>query len=399
MYVVKKYFSVENESIFKEFCSNRELAEKSIKLYKYALQEYSDFTGKTLEELIEEAEDEEESINRYRKRKIYSYLNEFKLHLDKLDIAQYSKNHKMILIRSFYNEFEIQLPRPKKRKSRKARMPETVVVLPKMEEIKRFLEYCNNAYKAIALMGISSGMGRAEISSLTFKNFYDSIPLEKYPSNIPELIEKVKPRVKQEETFVPLWKIKRIKTDNLYFTFSSPESVERIITYLEDLNHKFPSYEPNPDDKLFRSLISNNPTKPTDISSMFNHIGRKKGFRKVGDHYVVRSHGFRKFFATTLEKNRVPHLTTRWLLGHTIEPVASAYFKADPEALREEYIEVVDKLTTDKVQIKIINQFETLSEQIDYIRDRLLQEEGEIKLNDKIKPFVEKPLKDKSTVY
>ncbi|MCZ3366659.1 MULTISPECIES: tyrosine-type recombinase/integrase [Methanobacterium] len=385
MYAIRETSThVENEPIFKTFCSNRELAEKSIKIYKYGLQKYSDFTGKTLKELIDEAEDEEDSINRYRKRKIYSYLNNFKLYLDELDIAQYSKNHTMILVRAFYNEFDIQLPRPKKKKSKKARMPETVVVLPTMEEIKRFLEYCNNEYKAIVLMGISSGMGRAEISSLTFRNFYDSIPLEKYPSNIPELIEKVKPKVKQEETFVPLWKIKRIKTDNLYYTFSSPESVERIITYLEDLNHNFPSYEPNPDDKLFRSLISNNPTKPTDISSMFNHIGRKKGFRKVGEHYVVRSHGFRKFFATTLQKNRVPHLTTRWLMGHTIDSTTSAYFKVDPESLREEYIEVVDKLTTDNVQIKIIDKYESLSEQISYVMERIRQEEGEIKFKDKI---------------
>lgn len=372
MYVVKKSStSVENEPIFKEFCSNRGLAPTSIKVYKYALQKYVDFTGKTLEELIEEAEDEEDVINRYRRRKIYSYLNKFKLYLDELDIAHYSKNHTMILVRAFYTEFEIQLPRPKKKKSKKARMPETIDVIPTIDEIKKFLEYCNNVYKSIVLMGLSSGMGRAEISSLTFKNFYDSVPLERYPSNIPELIEKIKPKVKQEETFVPLWKIKRIKTDNHYFTFSSPESVERILTYLEELNYKFPSYKPNPDDKLFRSLISNNPIKPADITSMFHHISKSNGFRKVGDLYVLRSHGFRKFFATTLERNRVPHLSTRWLMGHTIDPVTSAYFKVDPELLREDYITVLDQLTTDRVQIKIINQFETLSKQIDHIMERL----------------------------
>lgn len=49
---------VENKFIFQEFCANRRL-EKSTKLtYKYALQKYCDFTGKSLETLITEAEDQ-----------------------------------------------------------------------------------------------------------------------------------------------------------------------------------------------------------------------------------------------------------------------------------------------------------------------------------------------------
>jgi len=51
---------IEDEILFKEFCYNRELSNSSIKNYKYALRRYSNFTNKTLEELIEEAENQEE---------------------------------------------------------------------------------------------------------------------------------------------------------------------------------------------------------------------------------------------------------------------------------------------------------------------------------------------------
>lgn len=354
--------NVENEPIFQEFCSNRELGKSSIRGYKYALQKYSDFTNKTLDELIEEAEDEMYDNVKFRKRKINSYLNGFKSHLEELGVARSSKNHIIMLVRSFYNEFDIQLPRLKRKKSRKASIPETIEVLPTMDEIKKFMEYCNNVYKAIVLTGLSSGMSRAELSSLTFKHFYNAMELDKYPIDIPELIEKANPKVKREKAFVPLWQIKRIKTDHPYFTFSSPESIDRIIVYLEDLNYKFPDFKPNLNDKLFRSLKTNNPLTTSDIGGMYVYINKKRGFRKNGAHYVIRPHSLRKLFASTLEKARVQHLTTRWLLGHSIDRTTSAYFKADPEALKEEYVEVLDQLTTDKVQIKIINKYEEIKQ-------------------------------------
>lgn len=363
---------VENEPIFKEFCFERELAEGTVNAYKYALQKYSNFTNMELQELIEEAEYEEDENIRFRKRKIKRHLTQFKLYLDDLDIAQSTKNHTIMLVRSFYNEYDILLPRLKRKKSNKARNPETIDDLPTMDEIKKFLEYCNNVYKAILLTGLSSGMSSAELSSLTFKHFYDAIPLEKYPSDIPELIDAVKPKVKQKKTFIPLWKIKRIKTNKDYFTFSSPESIERILVYLEDLIYKFPDYVPNVDDTLFRSLNSNNPLRSNNIGGMFVYINNKNGFRRSGDHYVIRPHSMRKYFATTLESNKVPHLTTRWLLGHSIDSTTSAYFKADPEALREDYVEVVDRLTTDKVKIKVINKYEDIKQEIDTIRGLVL---------------------------
>lgn len=359
--------TVENESKFQKLCLVRKLEPATIRLYKYALQRYCDFTNMTLDGLINEAWDEEDSDISYRRRKINSYLNNFELYLDRLDLAQSSKNQIMMLVKAFYNEFDVQLPRNKRRKSKRARLPETIENLPTMEEIRRFMDYCNNVYKSIILMGLSSGMGRAEISSLTFKHFYDAIPLKRYPKDIPELIDKIK----EKGDFLPFWSIVRVKTGHPYFTFSSPESVDRIIMYLEDLHHKYPDYNPLPEDNLFRSLNSNNPLTPNDIGGQYSYVNVRKGFRRVNNHYIVRSHTLRKFFATTLERNKVPHLTTRWLLGHTLDETTSAYFRADPEALREDYVEVLDQLTTDNVQIKVINKYENIKQDVETLKEQV----------------------------
>ena len=246
---------------------------------------------------------------------------------------------------------------------------ETIEVLPEMDEIRRFMEYCNNAYKAILVMGLSSGMGRAEIISLTFKDLFEAISLKRYPMDIPEIIEKVK----QKGNLVPKWKIRRVKTGHLYFTFSSPESIEKILIYLEELHYKFPNFKPTPEDRLFRGLNSNKPLKHSNIGGMFSNMNTRKGGRKTNNLYVLRSHSFRKYFASTLEKNKVPHLITRRLLGHTVDGTTGAYFKIDLEDAKEEYIKVVDQLMTTKQEVIVINNHEDLKQEVDSLKGLIIE--------------------------
>lgn len=162
-----------------------------------------------------------------------------------------------------------------------------------------------------------------------------------------------------------------MKTGNKYFTFSSPESLDRITTYLKELHHKHPEFNPKLEDKLFRSLSVNNPINTNTRGSMFNYTNKNHDFRRVNGCYVVRNHNLRKYFATTLERNKVPHLSTRWMLGHTIDKVTNAYFKADPEAVKEDYLKVVNELTTNKVEIKVIDKHESIEQELNTIKEEL----------------------------
>jgi len=67
---MKKSHKVGNEELFEEFCFDRGIRLATINDYKDALQKYSNFINKTLEELIDEAEKEEKSDIRLRSRKI-----------------------------------------------------------------------------------------------------------------------------------------------------------------------------------------------------------------------------------------------------------------------------------------------------------------------------------------
>ena len=328
---------VESESKFQQLIVNRGHAESTIILYGLALQKYSEFTNKTLDELIREADLEEDKGIRLRDRKLKKYLLDFKIYLT--DEKGYSKNYvdnMLSMVKSFYSEYEIQLPRTFRRKSRKDKKHEVYEDLPTMDDIRHALNYANNTYKAVILIGLSSGMSRAELCSLTFKHLYDSIPIKEYPKTLAELLEKLR----ELEDVILLWNIERIKTGKPYFTFTSPEAFDALIEYLDELNRKYPDYNPVPEDTLFRTY--NFPINPSSVTGMFIRINKRAGLRKVNNRILVRPHTLRKFFATTLEKNKIPHLMSRAMLGHTLDTTTSAYFKADPVALKEEYIQIVN---------------------------------------------------------
>ncbi|KAF5040539.1 hypothetical protein DSECCO2_532380 [anaerobic digester metagenome] len=364
-------FKKEDEPIFIQFCSKRELRFESVKSYRYALRKYIEFTNKKLEELIEEAESEEDEHPhiRLRKRKINLYLTNFKSALDESDLSEKTKKYIILLVKAFYREFDIEVPKSKRGKSINSTNNETIDDLPTMKEIERFMEYCNSVYKAIIVTGLSSGMSRAELSSLTFKHFFDAIPLESYPETLPDALYVLK----EKKDLVLFWNIERVKTGNKYFTFSSPESLDHITTYLEELHHKHPEFNPKLEDKLFRSLSVNNPINTNTMGSKFNYTNKNHDFRRVNGCYVVRNHNLRKYFATTLERNKVPHLSTRWMLGHTIDKVTNAYFKADPKSVKEDYLNVVNSLTTNKVEIRVINKYEEIKHDIDTLKEDLNQ--------------------------
>lgn len=79
----------------------------------------------------------------------------------------------------------------------------------------------------------------------------------------------------------------------------------------------------------------------------------------------MRVHSLRKFFASSLESNKVPYLTTKRLLGHSIDSTTSAYFKIDIDSLKKDYIKVVKNLTIDKVKIVEINPYDEITEKVE----------------------------------
>jgi hypothetical protein len=74
-------YNVEEDEIFLSLCSEKNLSKNSFKKYRNCLKNYTNYHQLTLEELVNEAEIEEENGVRLARRKIRTRLLNFRTHL------------------------------------------------------------------------------------------------------------------------------------------------------------------------------------------------------------------------------------------------------------------------------------------------------------------------------
>ncbi len=388
-----------NDAHFQEFLNSRQVRESTKEQYILRIFNYCDFLDKNPTELIEEAENEEEQRIRMKNRHIKRYLNDF-LHnlIEKQKSTSYIKDF-LMTVRSFYSEFEIEIPKIRFKQENDKRMITTDDIVGK-EHILRALEQCNLKYRAILLLMSSSGMGRAEIIHLTYNDFLTSIKeYYKPPTNqefdVYLLAKKVLEKI---EDIVPTWEIKRYKTKMPYITFSSPESTQSLIYYLiERIKNNKPVT--SLDDPLFES--KGHQIDKNAFNHYFIQINDKCDYGLVGHHRFFTSHKLRKYFASTLNKNNVPEISTQWMLGHSIDKVTDAYFKLDVNALKEQYKRVVEDLSIEKVITREITtqEYDNILEELRKEREIRNEETKEknkemAEMNERIK-LMEKLLTDK----
>lgn len=288
--MAKNKYPIAEENVFKTYCRNRNIKETTIESYKRALQLYSNFTNKTLQELLDEAVNEEEKGIRKPLRKIKEYLICFNNFLEtekkgKTDEDKWSEKSItkiMVVVRSFYGEYDIELPKIK-RKQRKDKKLETFNDLPTIEDIQKFLEYAKNPLRPIVILGMSSGMGKAEICTLTFEDLYKSINLKYYPEKLSDIIL----ILEENKNSVPYWEVRRVKNGSHFFTFSTPESLDYIRKYLENLIYNHPEYMPENDDELFRNVNSNDPITANGLSSLYDRCSIRAGLKKTNGKTIV----------------------------------------------------------------------------------------------------------------
>lgn len=345
-----KIEEIETDQRFMQFLNSRAIRKSTIKEYKFRTKTYCNFIGKTPSELIQEARDEQIEQPWISERKISKYLTDF---LNYLRDSNKSENYiasTMSTVNSFYRHFEIQIPDIRIKASKNEQLITTKDIVQKVH-ISKVLDYCNLKYKSIILLMSSSGMGQSEIINLTYNDFLNAIS-EYYKPADNELFDIYLISQKLEEykeELIGTWEIQRYKTGKGYFTFSSPESIQIIISYLIDRilqNKPVKSL----DDWLFES--NGKKMSINTVGPYFKNLNDRCEFGYVGNQRFFTSHKLRKYFASTLHKNKIPELTTHWLLGHRVDAVTEAYFKADINSLKEQYKTVVEDLSIENVVLR-----------------------------------------------
>ena len=319
-----------NEEILEEIHHAKSHSKSSKKIYKNAVKQYCKYNKLSLTELIKEADEEEEAGIRWKNRKLKKRLINFRQEL----IKNYKKNtiqSYFNAIRSIYHYFEIEihdLPALNK-KSINVSEPINYVDLPTKEIIKKALKIADNRMNAIILFMSSSGCAKRETLNLTIQDFIDATKDYHNSNNINEVIEILKER----EDVIPMFRLKRQKTNKYYYTFCSPEAVTSLISYMLTLEQDL-----QPTDKLF-------PIHEDYVTMLFVRINNILKLGKKGTYNRFRSHMLRKFHASQLYNAGLTLDEIDALQGRGKDPTHSSYFLEDPEKLRQKYVEHLDCLT------------------------------------------------------
>lgn len=330
-----------NDEYVIKFIDGRNLMPNSIHVYRYALKNYCNLIGLTPSQFLNEADEEQDTIIKMKNRKIKTYLYNFINHMNKEGMSANTIKNCFTNIKTFYNDFEIDLPRVTYKIKEKEELL-TIKDIPEKEHIKKVLKYANLCYTAIIKLMMSSGMGSSEIRTLKIKDYLDAQGIRKYDIfDFNDIIKKLH----KVENEIPTWSIRRIKTGMPYITFSTPEANRAINEYLEDRNEKNPINYVN--DFLFVSM--NHKIKKSVFSHYFQRLNDNAGFGYYKNQIFFRSHALRKFFASTLHNNGMDYLDAEWLIGHRVKITTGTYIKPDIYRLKNDYAKILPFLSLNDV--------------------------------------------------
>lgn len=388
-----------------QFTTEKDLAESTAGLYRSAVKAYEKCCSTNLNELLDEADKEEEDGVRWKKRKVKEHLMSFRKCLFESK-SEGTANRYMNCIESIYRHFEIELhPLPSfNSKNIDKTYEKTFEDIPTRQELKDAYYEATNVGECIILLGSSSGLSKVDMLKMSVDDLI--FACEKY-FGLKELQFKREDKLldtlftlKEYEVIIPIFEGERQKTRSRYTTFASPEFAERVVQYLigrdadikekyqqtiadanKELNYLFNitdyyssseellkfinsymvksnlnDYEVKCLNKIKKSLRI--PSKletyhklfditPAHLSYSFRKINNKLGLGKVGKNTKFRCHQLRAYHASillNLEENAFSESEVDALQGRKKDKTRRAYFTESLSKLFNKYYESVDSL-------------------------------------------------------
>ena len=336
-----------NEELLEEFITTRGLAESTHRSFRTTLRHYCKFQGKSLQELLDEADEEEEKKIRWKnrtiKKRLINYMNYCKENMTLNTAKNYLK-----MVKIFYHHHEIEihtLPRFNDRNA-KVRTPIKNQDLPTKEILKEAVEIAEPLMQALILFLASSGMSKVDARNLTIQDFIEATSRYHHSEDLKTAIKKMK---EYEGERIPIWRGRRQKTNKYFITFNTDEATRFIIHYLEyrgeklKYNYQNPNNELQPTDKLFK--IANQ-----YFSQKFKELNDALGLGTIGDnpdcnvkgYCRLRGHILRKYNATNLEKAGMDIYSINVMQGKSNGSVNDVYFFADEDVLLDKYIKAME---------------------------------------------------------
>lgn len=337
---------------FKQFCEERSIKEETIKSYKGTIKRYTQYYQMPLDNLINEAIDEENDPHiKKRERSIRTRLLQFRTHLaTETDLRTGTVLNHIRNLKTIYRHFEVEIP-PLPPLQKKEKILETTYYdLPTKQQISRAVEIAGIRVGSLILFMASSGTGRTECANMTIRDFTDACNEYTDKEDLKEIIEDLYACIKP---IVPTFYLYRQKTKKQYYTFCTPEATDAIINWLKLRMEIAEEHgeEISFDDSLWDLTIR-------QITYHFTTINDELDFGFKGTYRFFRPHTLRKFHASNIGLSQ-EHIDL--LEGRSRDAVHATYIKTNPAQLKELYMKVMENVTIGKIYKEIIKEEFTIN--------------------------------------
>jgi len=349
-----------NKEYIDEYITSRGLTQNTRKTITIILKHYSNHQESSLDELLQEADIEEEQGIRWKRRKLKKRLTNYMNYCRETMLLS-SANKYLTTVKGFYTHHEIeihQLPAFNK-KTGNISEPIQYADLPDKEIIQKALEISQPVMKAVILFQLSTGMAKVDTLKLTISDFIKATYDYHKTTDIEMALQKLK---SIDNPIIPSFKLRRQKNNKYFITFCTPEATIEILHYLtiRDNRRKL-----QPNDPLFK-------INQQYYQRQFSSINAQLKLGKKGTYNRFRGHLLRKFHASNLEREGMDRYKINVLQGKSNGAVDDVYFFEDEVKLREEYIKhmqglliYTETLTVDSPEvIEIKNENRILKEQL-----------------------------------
>lgn len=286
--------------------------------YTYAFKLYLEYTGKTAEELVDEAiEDQRRDPREKRGLPLTRILGFYEWLTSTYRITQNSAGTLVNSVRSFYATFEIYVKLKGRSKLPRGRVQhKRLILVPR--QVLRLVNHCRMIRdRAIILMLFQSGMDRSTLCSLQYRDVEKGLETKETPLMLD---------------------LSRIKTGVEYFTFLGRDALDLLEAYVVDMRSR--GFEYSSTSPLFWTRWEKRPLRPQAIQEILRDTSIRAGFIQKGDRFnVAGAHALRESFSSIMINDEVPDSIVDFLLGHTIGEMSKAYKTVQFDKVRRIYLE------------------------------------------------------------
>ena len=363
-----------NKEIIHEMKLVQKWTEQTTRQIQTITTDYCNYQGMTLEELLREAEEDEEQNKKIKKRRIKTRLHNYTLHLLERKLENSTILLYLAKIKQVYIYYDIEIPELhlSLQKNR-----ETYTDILTRAEIRRAVENASLKMKAVITTLASSGLRRSDLCAMRIEDFVEAVGRDhncnaRCDDNLLTWIS----QVEQYDILIPEFHLISQKTRTDHITFCSAEAT---MYTLQMLRERCLQRDVQLGDSLFELKVKS-------VTANFERLSDRLGFERKRTRRRFHPHALRSFFATTLTTNDVDYLSTEFLLGHRLGEVQSSYYHANPRKLRNKYVRILDKLTfaSDVSFVDLSrdekHELEALREQNESMKRRLYEIEETIDL-------------------